>query len=137
MMKLTVAATTVLLAAGMFTSVAQAAGDAAKGKTVFKKCAACHSFDASQKKPGPTLAGLFGRKAGVVEGFKYSKDMVAAGEAGLVWSEQSFVDYMADPKGFVGSFIDKKKAATRMAFSSLKKESQRDDLLAYMLEQTK
>tara|TARA_R110000787_G_scaffold16622_26_gene50912 strand:- start:22684 stop:23094 length:411 start_codon:yes stop_codon:yes gene_type:complete len=136
-MKLTVAATTVLLAAGMFAGAAQAAGDAAKGKTVFKKCAACHSFDAEQRKPGPTLAGLFGRKAGVVEGFKYSKDMVAAGEAGLVWNEQGFVDYMADPKGYIGSFIDKKKAATRMAFAGLRKESERDDLLAYMLEQTK
>lgn len=116
---------------------AYAAGDATKGKKVFNKCKACHALEAGKKKIGPSLAGMFGQKAGVVKKFKYSKDMKAAGEKGLVWTEETFVKYMANPKGYIGSFIGKKKASTRMAFSGLKKESDRANLLAYLLEATK
>ena len=123
-----------LFTATLLATGAQAAGDAAKGAKVFKKCAACHSMDAGDKKIGPTLAGFIGRTAGTVEGFKYSKDLAEAGEKGLVWDEAGFVEYMADPKGFIGAAIGKKKAKTRMAFAGLKKESDREDLLAWLLE---
>ena len=42
-----------------------------------------------------------GRTAGTYEGYKYGKDMVAAGEAGLAWDEASFIAYTADPKAFL------------------------------------
>ena len=113
------------------------AGNPAAGKKVYNKCKACHSFAAGKKKVGPSLHGLFGRTAGTLEGFKYSKDMKAAGSKGLVWSEENFVVYIKKPKPFVGSFIGKKKARTKMVFPGLKKQKDRDNLLAYLKEATK
>ncbi len=64
-----------VLVAGMITFAGQAGaeGDAAKGKKLFKgflHCSSCHSLVAGEAKVGPTLAGLFGRKAGSAEGYK-------------------------------------------------------------------
>lgn len=113
------------------------AGDAAAGEKVFNKCKTCHTLEAGKNKIGPSLHGLFGRTAGTVDGFKYSKDMEAAGAKGLVWSEANFVDYIASPKSFIGNFIGKKRAATKMVFPGLKKQSDRDDLVTYLKEATK
>ncbi len=114
-----------------------AAGDAAKGKRVFNKCKACHRVVAGKKAVGPNLNGLIGRTAGTLAGFKYSKDMRAAGAAGLVWTEENILTYLGNPKVFVGSFIGKKKAKTRMVFKGLKKAKDRENLVAYLKEATK
>ncbi len=58
-----------VLVASMIVLAGQAAaeGDAAKGEKLFKgflQCSSCHSLEAGETKVGPTLAGLFGRKAG-------------------------------------------------------------------------
>jgi cytochrome c len=45
------------LAAG--STMAFAAGDAAKGKEVFDQCSVCHNADSTEKKIGPGLKGLF------------------------------------------------------------------------------
>ncbi len=105
---------------------ALAAGDAANGEKVFRKCKACHSLEAGKKKIGPSLAGMFGRKAGMVDGFKYSKAMI---ESGIVWDETTVDAYLANPK----SYIPK----NRMAFPGLKKEEDRADVIAYLLDATK
>lgn len=38
-------------------------GDATKGKETFEQCAICHNVDTDEKKMGPSLKGLFKRKA--------------------------------------------------------------------------
>lgn len=114
----------------------QAAGDVKKGKKVFAKCKACHKTVAGKKSVGPNLNGLFGRTAGTLAKFKYSKDMKAAGAKGLVWNEETLFTYLKNPKPFVGSFIGKKKAKTRMVFKGLKKEKDRANLIAYLKEAT-
>ncbi|HSU61262.1 MAG TPA: c-type cytochrome [Bryobacteraceae bacterium] len=38
-------------------------GDPAKGKELFEQCAVCHNVDTDEKKMGPSLKGLFKRKA--------------------------------------------------------------------------
>ncbi len=114
-----------------------AEGDVKRGKKVFNKCKACHKLAAGKRGVGPSLNGMFGRKAASVEKFKYSKDMKAAGEKGLVWTDETFLAYMAKTKKFIGKQIGKKKAKTRMAFNGLKKEKDRVNLLAYLKAATK
>ena len=101
------------------------AGDAAKGEKVYRKCKACHALEPGKNKIGPTMHAVFGRTAGSVEGFKYSKAMKASG---IVWDETTIAAYLADPKGYIPK--------NRMAFAGLKKEKDRDDLIAYLKEAT-
>ncbi len=120
------------LAAGQ----AMAEGDAAAGEKVFKMCKACHTVD-GKNRIGPTLQGILGRQAGTAEGFKYSKDMKAAGAAGLVWNEETLGTYIKKDgkkglKYFIGSYIGKAKARTKMAFPGLKKAADVANLTAYL-----
>lgn len=106
-------------------SAAFAEGDAAKGEKVFAKCKACHSLEAGQNKVGPSLAGLIGRKAGSVEGFKYSDAMV---NSGITWDEEQLSKYLENPKEAV--------AGNKMSFPGLKKEEDRADVIAYLKQAT-
>ena len=106
-------------------SAALADGDAAKGEKVYRKCKACHALEAGKNKIGPSLHGVFGRKAGGVDGFKYSAAMA---ESGLVWDESTMDQYLANPKTFIPK--------NRMAFPGIKKEDDREDLIAYLKSAT-
>lgn len=111
------------------------AADADKGEKTFKKCKSCHMIADGDEviykggKTGPNLYGVIGRTAGSVEGFKYGKDLVKAGEMGLVWDTTNVVDYMKDPKKFLRAYLDSKKAKSKMSYK-LKKGG--DDVAAYL-----
>jgi len=101
------------------------AGDAAKGEKVFKKCAACHAVgEGAKHKVGPELNDIFGRTAGTVDGYKYSKAMIAAGEGGVVWDETTLTTYLHKPKDMI--------KGTKMAFAGLKKEADLENVIAYL-----
>ena len=123
MRKLGLPAVAVALATVIFAPQAQA-GDAAAGQKVFNKCRACHVADKETNRVGPHLVGIIGRKAGTVDGFKYSDGMKGAGEKGLVWTEENIAKYMKDPKDFV--------PGNRMAFVGLKKDEEIQDLIAFL-----
>jgi cytochrome c len=121
MLRLAGAVTIIFL--GMAAS-ALAEGDAAKGKTVFTKCMACHENQKGVNRVGPTLKGVVGRKAASVEGFKYSDAMKAKGAEGVVWDEATLAIYLPDPKAFVPK--------TKMVFPGLKKPEDVADIIAYL-----
>ncbi|MGF1446028.1 MAG: c-type cytochrome [Pikeienuella sp.] len=103
--------------------VAQAEGDPANGEKVFRACKACHVVDKEQNRVGPHLVGLIGRPVASIEGFRYSKAMLAWGE-GKTWDEATFLEYIEKPRQIV--------KGTKMAYNGLRKESDRADILAYL-----
>lgn len=118
---LLIGGTLTMLAAG----TAMAQGDPAAGEKLYKKCQACHVVDAEQNRVGPHLVGLFGRKAGSLEGFKYSE---ALKSSDVVWDEASLDKWLADPKGFIPK--------NKMAYPGMKQEQERADLIAYLKQAT-
>jgi cytochrome c len=96
----------------------EAPGDAERGRLVFqKRCTGCHALNADRE--GPRLGGVFGRKAGVVQGFNYSAGLR---NSGLTWDEATLERWLTDPDVMVPD--------TRMDFL-LPKAQERHDLIAY------
>lgn len=92
---------------------------------MFRKCASCHAVGAGAKnKVGPHLNGIFGRTAGTIDDFRYSKGLVREGKNGLVWDYEHLDAYLDNPKALVSD--------TRMNFRGLKEEQDRHDVLAYL-----
>ena len=108
-------------AAGFMMAAPAMAGDAAAGEKVFRKCKACHYVDQEKNKTGPHLVNIIGRKAGAVEGYKYSKAMAGSD---LVWDEATLAGFLAKPKSYL--------KGTKMAFAGLKKDSDIADVIAYL-----
>ena len=108
-----------LLLAGFGHAQAQ---DAANGEKVFAQCRACHQIGENAKNAvGPVLNGLFGRKAGSVEGYNYS---AANKNSGITWDEATFSEYIKDPKA--------KVPGTKMIYAGLKDEQKVNELVAYL-----
>ncbi|MBM3487629.1 MAG: cytochrome c family protein [Alphaproteobacteria bacterium] len=102
------------------------AGDVEKGKQAYGKCKACHALEDGKTGIGPSLHGIFGRKAGSVPKFAYSKDMAALG---LAWDDDSLRNYLRNPKQMVPN--------TKMVFAGITRDAELDDLLAYLKVATK
>lgn len=124
------------LALGMTAAAGAAqAGDAAAGKEIFKECMACHTVEAGKNKVGPSLHGVVGRKAGSIEGFKYSKPMQEKSAADFTWTPENLKAYVQAPKEIV--------PGGTMAYAGLKNvpkykdksEAAADDLVAFLAEQ--
>jgi len=101
------------------------AADVAAGQTVFNRCKICHSLEAGKNMVGPSLHGLFGRKAGTVDNYTYSGAMK---DAGVVWDDDTVTKYLRDPKAFI--------PGDKMAFPGIKDDTQITDLLAYLHQAT-
>ncbi len=99
-----------------------AMGDVAHGQKVFKKCSACHMIASDGKNMiGPNLWEVFGRKAGSVSDYKYSKAMVAYGKE---WTFEELNSYLIKPQAYI--------KGTKMAFAGLRKEKDRASVILYM-----
>jgi alcohol dehydrogenase (cytochrome c) len=76
-----------LLGGSVVYGQASAAGDATTGKSVFaNQCSSCHTVEVGKNCFGPSLAGVYERKAGSLAGYTYSPAMV---QSGLTWDEKT------------------------------------------------
>jgi cytochrome c len=98
-------------------------GDVKRGEKVFENCRACHAADGAGNEVGPGLRGVFGRKAGERDDFRYSP---ALKRSGIAWTPKAMDAFIADPQKAV--------PANRMPYDGLPDARDRADLIAYMLQ---
>ena len=96
-------------------------GDATRGKKLYEECAACHATQQGVNGVGPSLHGLFGRKAGEAADFRYSP---ALKRSGITWTPQTLDAYIADPQ--------KEVPANRMPYAGMPDARDRADLIAFL-----
>lgn len=110
------------LGVGLIGGTASAAGDPEEGARAFRSCAACHALRPGEHRTGPSLAGIVGRTAGTVEGFRrYSP---ALQKAEVVWTEDMLDAWLADPQAVI--------PGNRMTFPGIADAQARADLIAYL-----
>lgn len=116
-------ATALAILAGFAPNGADGAeGDPVRGKLVFARCLFCHSADPGVHKAGPSLASIWGRTAGSVEGFgKYSAALKASE---IVWTAETLDRWLRGPRAFV--------PGTGMIDVRLQNAVDRLDLIAYL-----
>jgi cytochrome c len=117
-------ACTALLLLG--SSALAAAGDASRGQRLFRACAACHALARDKNMTGPSLAGVWNRKAGELKSFhRYSP---ALKSSDIVWNDDTLDAWIKDPRGMI--------PGTTMTFPGMKDAQARADLLAFLKEAT-
>jgi len=97
-------------------------GNAARGAAAFRQCVACHSVEPGVHLTGPSLAHVWARRAGRVEGFtRYSEPLK---RTTVVWEAATLDRWLEDPQAVVPGNL--------MTFPGLKDARQRADLVAYL-----
>lgn len=94
-------------------------GNPENGATIYERCAACHAL--AYDRTGPRHCGLFGRRAGSVQGFAYSSAMK---RSKIVWNEKTLDRFLASPLTVV--------PGTAMGYAGVTNQKERADLIAYL-----
>jgi cytochrome c len=102
-------------------ATAAATDPVAHGKTLFARCAACHSIAPGKNGIGPSLHAITGKASASLAGFAYSPAMQSAN---LTWDDATLSAYLENPQGLI--------KGNRMAFAGLKNPQDRADLIAYL-----
>ncbi len=110
-----------IFAAGVLSSPA-VSDDLAKGEKTFIKCKVCHAVEKDVSKIGPSLHGVFGRKAGSLESFPNYSDAIKSTD--IVWGDETIREFVKAPRTYI--------AGTKMIFIGIKDDKVIDDLLAYL-----
>ena len=110
------------LAALAFGAPAHGEGDLVRGAQAARTCMECHSFAPGRHMTGPSLAGVWGRKAGTAAGFARYSD--ALKRSGLVWDERHLDEWLTNPAAVV--------PGNAMDFPGIADARTRADLLAYI-----
>jgi len=84
----------------------------------FERCIACHGDKGDL---GPNLSGVFGRKAGSRDDFRYSR---ALSRSGIVWNEQNLDAFLKAPEQFL--------PGTRMPFEGLPSDAERAAVIQHL-----
>jgi len=87
----------------------------------FAQCKACHSVEPGKHGIGPSLAGIWGDKAGDIAGYDFSDAMKASG---LTWNQANLDRFIADPKGTV--------PGNKMPFGGVKDAAKRQEIINYI-----
>ena len=109
------------IAAAAQQAIANAPGDAAKGKVLYQACAACHAID--ENDVGPKHRGVVGRRAGSLPDYAYSP---ALKRSGITWDESTLDRWLVNPSALV--------PGTKMFFK-VDDAQARADLIAYLKQQ--
>lgn len=99
-----------------------AAGDAKRGAQLFGQCMACQSVKPAEHQTGPSLAHVWDRKAGTIEGFMRYSD--ALERSGITWNAAALDKWLANPAKVV--------PGTTMTFAGVKDPQSRRDVIAYL-----
>jgi cytochrome c len=104
---------------------ARADGDAERGAKRFEECKSCHTLDRAQTQNtlGPSLYGVFERKAGTLADYRYSPAMK---RSGIAWTPEAIDKFLSDPQAAV--------PANRMPYAGLTDASARADLIAFLVK---
>lgn len=103
-------------------NAAYADGNPQRGAMVYGACAACHSLEPNLHLTGPSLAGLWGKKAASITDFPRYSDALSAKD--FVWDEVTLFAWLASPSAFV--------PGTYMTFRGIRDDKQRNDLIAFL-----
>jgi cytochrome c len=119
-------AAAVIACAGLGTPASQAA-DIAKGQAAFvRQCAICHTIDKDgENRLGPNLFGIVGRRAGTVQGFRYTNAF--RNTATFEWTEGLLGPWIALPSVMV--------PGTAMGVFPGVSDRDKDDIVAYLAAQ--
>lgn len=114
---------TLLIAAALtLAAPAAQAADAANGKALFARCAACHVVaKGGGNGLGPNLFGVAGRKAASLPNFSYSSGLRSSG---ITWTNDKLTAWITSPAKLV--------PGTRMAFGGISNPAQVADVVAYL-----
>jgi cytochrome c len=98
-------------------------GDFEAGRRAFAQCRSCHTVvEGGGNRVGPNLYGVFGREIGAAEGFAYSQSVQ---DADFIWDGERLDHWLEKPRTFL--------PGNRMAFAGVRDETQRRDLIAYLM----
>ena len=93
------------------------------GRRVFAQCRSCHTIEAGEpNRVGPNLHGVFGREIGTAAGFNYSQRCRTRASSGT--PRISTIGW-PNPQTFL--------PGNRMAFAGVRDETQRRDVIAYLM----
>jgi cytochrome c len=113
---------TILLLNPVVSEAQVPSGDATKGAQLYRACAACHSLTPGRNMTGPSLAGVWGRKAGSLKSFeRYSP---ALKTSDVVWDEKTLDAWLRSPARFI--------SGNHMTFAGISDARQRADLIAFL-----
>jgi len=101
-------------------------GDLERGRKLYLQCRACHSLKENEPhKIGPNLFKIIGSKAGRMKGYNYSD---ALSKSEIVWTLENFDLWLEKPYEII--------PGNKMVFSGMSKQEDRNDLIAYVYDQT-
>src|ERR1700737_4846707 len=102
-------------------------GDSSRRRQDFRACAPCHSLEPDRNMTGPSLANLWGRKAGSLPSFDRYSDALKA--SGIIWDDRALDGWLTDLQRMVPN--------NEMPFEGINDGRVRADLLAFLKDATK